>query len=99
MELRQSQPGMPINMTPLNITSNITSMNLPRLHTPMNIATMNLVPMNLVPMVIDQGDHWDRAYDLYSLLLKNRIVFLGQPVEAQMANVIVAQLLYLEREG
>jgi ATP-dependent Clp protease protease subunit len=56
-------------------------------------------PKNFVPMVIDQAEHWDRAYDLYSLLLKNRIVFLGQPVEGQLANLIVAQLLYLEREA
>ena len=55
--------------------------------------------MNFVPMVIDQGEHWDRVYDIFSLLLKNRIVFLGMPIEGQIANLIVAQLLYLNREA
>lgn len=59
---------------------------------------MNPTVTNSVPMVIDQGDHWDRSYDLYSLLLKNRIVFLNRPIESQIANLVVAQLLYLERE-
>lgn len=56
-------------------------------------------PMHLVPMVIDQGEYWDRAYDIFSLLLKNRIIFLGMPIEGELANLIVAQLLYLSREA
>jgi ATP-dependent Clp protease, protease subunit len=49
----------------------------------------------LIPMVIDNAGRGERAYDIYSLLLKERIVFLGTQIESQMANVIVAQLLYL----
>lgn len=49
----------------------------------------------LIPMVIDNSGRGERVYDIYSLLLKERIVFLGTQIEAQMANVIVAQLLYL----
>ena len=52
-------------------------------------------PTNLVPMVIDNSGRGERAYDIYSLLLKERIVFLGTPINDQIANLIVAQLLYL----
>ncbi|MCC6166478.1 MAG: ATP-dependent Clp protease proteolytic subunit [Caldilineaceae bacterium] len=52
-------------------------------------------PTNLVPMVIDNSGRGERAYDIYSLLLKERIVFLGTPISDQIANLIVAQLLYL----
>ncbi len=55
-------------------------------------------PMNVVPMVIDSSGRGERAYDIYSLLLKERIVFLGMPINDQVANVIVAQLLYLNAE-
>jgi ATP-dependent Clp protease, protease subunit len=55
-------------------------------------------PYNLVPMVIDSSNRGERAYDIYSLLLRERIVFLGQPIDDQVANVIVAQLLFLDRE-
>lgn len=55
--------------------------------------------MNIVPMVIDNsGGKGERAYDIFSLLLKERIVFLGTPIDDTIANVIVAQLLYLARE-
>lgn len=50
---------------------------------------------SIIPMVIDNNGRGERAYDIYSLLLKERIVFLGTQIESQMANVIVAQLLYL----
>ena len=50
----------------------------------------------LVPMVIEQTSRGDRAFDIYSRLLNERIVFLGQPVDDQIANLIVAQLLHLE---
>ncbi|GIK27584.1 MAG: ATP-dependent Clp protease proteolytic subunit [Chloroflexi bacterium] len=53
---------------------------------------------NIVPMVIEQGNRGERAYDIYSLLLKERIVFMGMPVNDQVANLIVAQLLFLDRE-
>jgi ATP-dependent Clp protease protease subunit len=55
-------------------------------------------PSDIVPMVIETGVRGERAFDIYSLLLKERIVFLGTPINDQVANVIVAQLLYLERE-
>jgi ATP-dependent Clp protease protease subunit len=52
----------------------------------------------LVPMVVEQTSRGERVYDLFSLLLKNRIVFLGTPVDDTAANLIVAQLLYLQQE-
>ncbi len=54
--------------------------------------------LNLIPMVIEQTGRGERAYDIFSLLLKERIVFLGTPIDSQIANLIVAQLLYLNRE-
>ncbi len=59
---------------------------------------LNNLPSNIVPMVIEQGSRGERAYDIYSLLLKERIVFMGMPVNDQVANLIVAQLLFLDRE-
>ena len=53
----------------------------------------------LVPMVIESSSKGERAYDIYSRLLKERIIMLNGPVEDQMANVIVAQLLFLESEN
>jgi ATP-dependent Clp protease protease subunit len=53
---------------------------------------------NVIPMVIESSGRGERAYDIYSLLLKERIIFLGTPINDQMANLIVAQLLYLARE-
>jgi len=55
-------------------------------------------PEALIPMVIEQTGRGERAYDIYSLLLKERIIFLGMPITDQVANLIVAQLLYLNRE-
>ena len=55
-------------------------------------------PKNIIPMVIESGTRGERAYDIYSLLLKERIIFLGTPINDQVANVLVAQLLYLDRE-
>jgi len=55
-------------------------------------------PHAVVPMVVDSGPRGERAYDIYSLLLKERVVYLGTQVESQMANSIVAQLLWLDRE-
>jgi len=61
---------------------------------------MNKIPeiSNVVPMVIESSGRGERAYDIYSLLLKERIIFLGTPIDDQVANVIVAQLLYLTHE-
>lgn len=53
---------------------------------------------NLIPMVIETTGRGERAYDIYSLLLKERIMFLGTPINDQVANLIIAQLLYLNRE-
>lgn len=53
---------------------------------------------SLIPMVVETSGAGERAYDIYSLLLKNRIVFLGTAINDQVANVVVAQLLYLSRE-
>ena len=55
-------------------------------------------PSSLIPVVIETSGRGERAYDIYSLLLRNRIVFLGTPINDQVANVIVAQLLYLNQE-
>ena len=55
-------------------------------------------PQDIIPMVIETGARGERAFDIYSLLLKERIVFLGTPINAQVANLVVAQLLYLARE-
>jgi len=55
-------------------------------------------PMNMIPMVIDSSSRGERAYDIYSLLLKERIIFLGTPINDQVANLIVAQLLYLNAD-
>jgi len=55
-------------------------------------------PEAIVPMVIETGARGERAFDIYSLLLRERIIFLGTPIGDQMSNLIVAQLLYLERE-
>jgi ATP-dependent Clp protease protease subunit len=49
-------------------------------------------------MVIEQGSRGERAYDIYSLLLKERIIFMGMPINDQVANLIVAQMLFLDRE-
>ncbi|OIQ00357.1 MAG: ATP-dependent Clp endopeptidase, proteolytic subunit ClpP [Zetaproteobacteria bacterium CG2_30_46_52] len=55
--------------------------------------------MNLVPMVVEQTARGERSYDIYSRLLKERIIFLSGPVDDHMANLITAQLLFLESEG
>ena len=55
-------------------------------------------PEDIIPMVVEGGARGDRAYDIYSLLLKERIVFLGTPIVDHVANAIIAQLLFLDRE-
>ena len=54
--------------------------------------------MSYVPMVVEQSNRGERAYDIYSRLLKDRIIFLGGPIDDNVANVVVAQLLFLESE-
>ena len=56
------------------------------------------IPQSLIPMVIEENGRGERAFDIYSLLLRNRIVFLGTPINDQVANVIVAQLLFLSNQ-
>lgn len=60
---------------------------------------MSHVMNGLIPMVIESTGRGERSYDIYSLLLKERIVFLGTPINDQIANVIVAQLLYLNSQN
>ncbi len=57
-----------------------------------------MFPQNVIPMVIEQGSRGERAYDIYSLLLKERIVLLGTPINDQIANLMVAQLLFLQSQ-
>ena len=60
----------------------------------------NIIPTgNLIPMVVEQSNRGERAYDIYSRLLKERIIFVTGPVEDYMASVIIAQLLFLEAEN
>ena len=59
---------------------------------------MNMDPMDVIPMVIESGTRGERAFDIYSLLLRERIIFLGTPINDQIANLIIAQLLFLDRE-
>jgi len=60
---------------------------------------MSAQALNLVPMVVEQTARGERAYDIYSRLLKDRLIFIVGPVEDYMANLIVAQLLFLESEN
>jgi len=60
---------------------------------------MSATSLNLVPMVVEQTARGERAYDIYSRLLKDRLIFIVGPVEDHMANLVVAQLLYLESEN
>lgn len=60
---------------------------------------MNEVTNQLVPMVVEQSSRGERAYDIYSRLLKERIIFLVGPIEDHMANLVVAQMLFLEAEN
>lgn len=63
------------------------------------IMTMETTALGLVPMVIEQTARGERAYDIYSRLLKERVIFVVGPVEDHMANLVVAQLLFLESEN
>lgn len=63
------------------------------------LGAMNSTSLNLVPMVVEQSSRGERAYDIYSRLLKERVIFIVGGIEDHMANLIVAQLLYLESEN
>jgi ATP-dependent Clp protease protease subunit len=76
-------------MSEFSITGGISSM-LPK---------MGNTRANLVPMVVEQSARGERAYDIYSRLLKERVIFVVGPIEDHMANLIVAQLLFLESEN
>ncbi|MFY9187556.1 MAG: ATP-dependent Clp protease proteolytic subunit, partial [Bacillota bacterium] len=54
--------------------------------------------MNLVPIVVEQTSRGERAYDIYSRLLKDRIIFLGGPIDDTVANLVIAQMLFLQGE-
>ena len=54
--------------------------------------------MPLVPMVIDKSPYGERGYDIYSRLLKERIIFLGEPIDDHVANLVIAQLLFLQAD-
>ena len=56
-------------------------------------------PMSLIPYVVEQTAHGERSYDIYSRLLKDRVVFLGSAIDDQVANAVVAQLLFLETDN
>jgi ATP-dependent Clp protease protease subunit len=59
---------------------------------------MDSKPSMIIPYVVETSPRGERAFDIYSLLLKERVIFLGMPIDDQIANLIIAQLLYLERE-
>jgi ATP-dependent Clp protease, protease subunit len=63
------------------------------------MSTLNTQSLGMVPMVIEQSGRGERAYDIYSRLLKERIIFVVGPIEDYMANLVVAQLLFLESEN
>ena len=54
--------------------------------------------MSLIPMVVEQDGRGERAFDIYSRLLKDRIIFLGTAIDDEVANLVIAQLLYLESD-
>ena len=62
-------------------------------------STKTIQNLGLVPMVVEQSGRGERSYDIYSRLLKERVIFLVGPVEDYMANLVVAQLLFLESEN
>ena len=76
-------------MSEFNVTAGLTSMS----------QKMDDIQANLVPMVVEQSARGERAYDIYSRLLKERVIFVVGPIEDHMANLIVAQLLFLESEN
>lgn len=66
---------------------------------PESMINRSMIASNLVPMVVEQTARGERAFDIYSRLLKDRVIFLGGPIDDYVANLIVAQLLFLESEN
>jgi len=62
------------------------------------MSSLSIASQNIVPMVIENTGRIERAFDIYSLLLRERIIFLGTPIDDQVANLVIAQMLYLARE-
>src|SRR5438045_9743218 len=69
-----------------------------RQESPMNFERLSRRPEALIPMVIETTNRGERAFDIYSRLLKDRIIFIGTPIDDQVANVVMAQLLFLASE-
>jgi ATP-dependent Clp protease protease subunit len=67
-------------------------------NSPMNNLPLHLPPMSIIPGVVETGPRGERMWDLYSMLLKERIIMLFTPISDPVANTLIAQLLYLERE-
>ena len=61
--------------------------------------TPDIQDLGLIPMVIEQSGRGERAYDIYSRLLKDNIIFLGRPIDDEMASLMIAQMLFLEAEN
>src|SRR5690606_36520698 len=70
-----------------------------RTHARNHMSALELQNLGMVPMVIEQSGRGERAYDIYSRLLRERVIFLVGPVNDQSANLVVAQLLFLESEN
>jgi ATP-dependent Clp protease protease subunit len=64
----------------------------------MSQSNENLSQSVLIPMVVEQTGRGERSYDIYSRLLKDRIVFIGTPIDDHIANLVIAQLLFLKKE-
>src|SRR2546421_2219101 len=69
-----------------------------RQESPMNFERLSRRPEALIPMVIETTNRGERAFDIYSRLLKDRIIFIGTPIDDQVANLVIAQLLLLQSE-
>src|SRR5437763_13565311 len=69
-----------------------------RQESPMNFERLSRRPEALIPMVIETTNRGERAFDIYSRLLKDRIIFIGTPIDDQVANLVIAQLLFLQSE-
>src|SRR5947199_10759566 len=69
-----------------------------RQESPMNLERLSRRPEALIPMVIETTNRGERAFDIYSRLLKDRIIFIGTPIDDQIANIVIAQLLFLQMQ-
>jgi len=64
----------------------------------MFVESKKQIKSSLIPTVIDKGPNWERAYDIYSRLLEDRVIFLGDAIDSHVANTVIAQLLFLEKQ-